>query len=213
MILTASAIALAALLVANVVRVRRRRRAKKTPILPARRVPSEVEDAPKPQPVEELRQAFGLGLGDVVLLRTGEEAWLSGVLVLDEGAQTLALFVGPDSGGSRYVLAERSSSDDEPVLTWLTEAPELIVSEGVHVLEHAGERLQRERRRPLAVKRTGSLAPDLGASAVVLEYQGEIGGAVVMLKGERRTLVLAGRKLHPGTYEILPGSEGSEPDA
>ena len=82
-----------------------------------------------------------------------------------------------------------------------------------HVTPEERERLQRERRRPLAVKRTGSLAPDVGGSAVVFEYHGELGGSVVRLVGERRSLTLAGRKLHPGTYEILPGSEGSEPDA
>ena len=213
MILTASAIALAALLVANVVRARRRRTAKKSAILPARRHSAAADTAPEAPPAEDVRRAFGIGLGDVVLLRTGEEAWLSGVLVFEEGAQTLALFVGPDSGGSRYVLAERVTADDEPSLTWLSEAPDLLVSDGVHVLEHEGERLQRERRRPLAVKRTGSLAPDVGGSAVVFEYHGELGGSVVRLVGERRSLTLAGRKLHPGTYEILPGSEGSEPDA
>lgn len=207
MILTVSAFALATLLVANLYRMRRASKAR--PVLPARR----VEPQPAPPPAEALRVAFGLGLGDVVLLRTGEEAWLSGVLVFDEGAQTLALFVGPDAGGARYVLAARSGSDDQPELIWLSEASDLAVGEGVHVIEHEGERLQRTRRRPLAVRRTGSLAPDIGSSAVVLEFRGELGGAVVMIKGERRTLVFAGRRLHPGTYEILPGSAGSAPDA
>lgn len=209
MILTASLIALATFVVANVYRARKRRLAEKPPALPARRV---EQDPPAPPP-EDLRSAFGIGLGDVVLLRTGEEAWLSGVLCFDEGAQTLALFVGPDSGGSRYVLAGRTGSgDDEHELTWLTEASDLTVSEGVHVIEYQGERLQRERRRPLAVRRTGSMAPDIGASAVVFEYRGELGGAVAIVKGERRTLTLAGRRLMPGTYEILPGSAGSAPD-
>ncbi len=209
MFLTASALALVALVVANVYRARKYRRAQNALLLPATRMPEQV---PKP-PAEELREAFSVGLGDVVLLRTGEEAWLTGVLVFDEGVQTLALFVGPDSGGSRWVLASRSASGDEPELTWLTEASALHVGEGVHVIEHEGERLERERRRPLAVRRTGSLAPDVGGSAVVSEYRGELGGAVLVVKGERRTLTLSGRRLHGGTYEILPGSAGSAPDA
>lgn len=209
MFLTASAIALVTIVVANVYRARKMRRAQSALLLPATSMP---EQPPKP-PAEELREAFSVGLGDVVLLRTGEEAWLSGVLVFDEGVQTMALFVGPDSGGSRYVLAARSASGDEPELTWLTETKDLQVSDGVHVIEHEGERLERERRRPLAVRRTGSLAPEVGGTAVVSEYRGELGGAVLVVKGDRRTVTLSGRRLHGGTYEILPGSEGSVPDA
>ncbi len=209
MLLTASAIALVTIVLANVYRARKKRSAQEALLLPATRLP---ESAPKP-PAEDLRAAFSIGLGDVVLLRTGEEAWLTGVLVFDEGVQTMALFVGPDSGGSRYVLAARSASDDEPALTWLSEANELQIGEGVHVIEHEGERLERERRRPLSVRRTGSLAPDVGGSAVVSEYLGELGGAVVVIKGERKTVTLSGRRMHPGTFEILPGSEGSAPDA
>ena len=209
MFLTASAIALVTIVIANVVRARKKRNAQNALLLPATSTP----DAPAKPPAEDLRAAFSIGLGDVVLLRTGEEAWLSGVLVFDEGVQTMALFVGPDSGGSRYVLAARSASDAEPELTWLTETSDVQVSEGVHVIEHQGERLERERRRPLAVKRTGSLAPDVGGSAVVSEYRGEMGGAVVVVKGERKTVTLSGRRLHAGTFEILPGSEGSAPDA
>src|SRR5690606_22478216 len=64
--------------------------------------------APQAEPAapaeESLQQAFGLALGDVVLLRSGDEAWLSSALVFEEGAQTMALFCGPDVGGARYVL-------------------------------------------------------------------------------------------------------------
>lgn len=209
MIVTASVLALATLVVANLVRARRRRRADAARALPARRVEPQPSTQP---PAEALRGAFGVGLGDVVLLGTGEEAWLSGVLVFDEGMQTLALFVGPDSGGSRYVLAERVGSEGEPSLSWLAEAPQLEAAEGVHVIEHLGERLTRERRRPLAARRTGSLAPDLGDSVVVFEYRGELGGVAWVLRGERSSIMLVGRRLHPGTFDILPGSAGSAPD-
>lgn len=183
----------------------RRARVRRTAL--ARLPPRASETPVATTPVESLRDAFGIELGDVVLLRSGDEAWLSGALVFDEGAAAAVLFVGPDAGGSRYVLAFRRGAAEEPDLLWLSEAPELDEREGVHVLEHAGERLERQRRRPFAVHKRGSMAPEVSETAVLTEFRGELGGAAVIVRSGSKSLRLVGRKLHGGSFDILPGSE------
>jgi hypothetical protein len=161
--------------------------------------------------------AFPVKLGDVVVRRDlQDEAWLSSALFLSEsvGAQEEAvavLFLGSDAGGDRAVYARRG---DARALTWLTplhgegNAPG---GEPAHAIEHEGVRFVRKRRLPVHVARSGEQAPDVGASAVVGEYDGPGVARLIVMAGEREIRVWKGVELGEGEYDILPGGATKAP--
>ena len=121
------------------------------------------------KPASPKLERFPCQLGDVILRGSGDEAWLAGALLLREGQDVVAaLFVAPDAGGDRAVLARPPPSDD---LLWL--APEqgiaAVAGEPPTVLEVAGDRFERKRRLPLAAERVGSGAPDVGRQVIFAE--------------------------------------------
>ncbi len=144
-------------------------------------------------------------LRDVVLRGSGDEAWLAGAVLLSEGREVVAaLFVSPDAGGDRFVLA-RAASDE---LLWL--APQAGVSsiagEPPTVLEVAKERFDRKRRLPLAAERVGSGAPDVGPQVIFAEYTGLGEDRLVVLAGSGgATWAYRGPVLLAGMYDVLPG--------
>jgi hypothetical protein len=157
---------------------------------------------------------FPCGLGDVVLLAQGDEAWLAGALLFRERAshrdeagdleRTVAvLFVAPDRGADHAVYARPIP---EPSLDWMFPvAPEALTlgPEPPSAIEHEGERFERVRRIPLSMTRAGMGAPDLGSDAVVGEYAGGAGTRLLVVCAAA-TRVWRGHRLEPGMYDILP---------
>jgi hypothetical protein len=156
-------------------------------------------------------------VGDVVVLPTGETAWLAGALTFHETAPrgqsdkssdrtVSALFVAPERGRDRavYVSADKR-------VHWLTITTGLphVGKEPLSALEHEGERFLRTRRLPVAVDRSGENAPDVGDEAIVGEYAGDGDASLVVVVGARATLAWSGRRLADGAYEVWPA--GDEP--
>jgi hypothetical protein len=154
--------------------------------------------------------AFPCHLGDVILAKHGEEAWLAGALVLCERLPMAVLFIAPDAGGDRAVLA-RPKPDTS--LLWLAPASASSITVGREPpssLEHENERFERTRRVPYRCERTGTGAPDLGQEVVFAEYKASIGDRLIVLIGSEGTKAWRGRVLEEGMYDLLPGSPPTE---
>lgn len=144
-------------------------------------------------------------LGDVVVRPGGEEAWLAGALVLAEDATVAVLFVAPEAGRDRAVLA-RARGDAG--LVWLDPLASGEIATGAEppsTLEHQTTRFDRTRRLPLRVERHGTGTPDVGALVVFAEYSSPSGERLVLLVGGGATRAWRGVALAPGTYEVYPG--------
>ncbi|WP_394838177.1 hypothetical protein LVJ94_14825 [Pendulispora rubella] len=187
------------------------RATRKVPELPGHDPNGEPEDggdalgAPsKPDPFV----AFPCRLGDVVLASDGEEAWLESAVVFSEEVPVLVLFLAPNAGADRAVLARPKPHED---LVWLTAAPHLAEAsnwgpseEPPSSLVHHGERYERLRRLPLSAERHGPSAPDLGDVVLLAEYKSATDRRLVAVFAGTRVLVWEGRMLGPGLYEVLP---------
>lgn len=161
-------------------------------------------------------RGFPCGLGDVVLLAHGEEAWLSGAALFrertaqrdeagDAERTVAALFFGPDKGGDRVVYARPRPNE---TLDWMWPlSPEAVIlgTEPPSVIEHEGQRFERVRRIPLSVVLIGEGAPELGAAAVLAEYEGGAGARLLVVVGAGAARVWRGRRLEAGMFEVLPG--------
>ncbi len=166
----------------------------------------DPSDAPAPAPKRDPLIPFPFQLGDVVVRGGRDEAWLSGALVFSEDASTLALFVAPEAGGDRAILARARPSRS---VVWLEALPASALTLGREppgALEYEGTRYERIRRLPLAVSRVGSGAPDVGDTALVAEYGSEAGDRIVAVVGASATFTWRGVELSDGMYEVLGSS-------
>lgn len=168
------------------------------------------EPAKKEAPKAPNLDAFPCKLGDVVLRSaTSEEAWLAGAIVLFEGDEpAAALFVSPEAGGDRAVLARASQSE----LLWLSEAKGVLVALGEPptALEVGSDRFERRRRRPLRAERVGTGAPDVGADVIFAEYTGLGDEGLVVLAAKDRVYAWRGPALSSAAYDVLPASPSQE---
>ena len=146
-------------------------------------------------------------LGDVVA-RTMErdEAWLAGALVLWEELPIGALFVAPEAGGDRAVLAYADSDR----LAWLSPlaGEELsLPADPPHSIEHNRVLFERARRLPVRLTRAGVGVPEVGDRAVFAEYSGPAGERVVVVAGDTRKLCWSGVALEKADYDVLPAAK------
>jgi len=179
-----------------------RSRMKAASALPADR---EVSFAPPP-PRRDPLASFAFKLGDVVVRGGRDEAWLSGALVFSEDGPTQALFIAPEAGGDRAILARSQPSN---AILWLEALPKGAVevgSEPPGALEIEGTRFDRLRRLPLAVSHVGSGAPDVGERAIVGEYTSAVGDRLLVVVGAKATYAWRGVELGDGMYEVLGSS-------
>ncbi len=174
------------------------------PKTPARNAGPESKPKSEADPLTD----FPCHLGDVVIGRGGEEAWLAGALVFLERVPTAALFVAPDAGGDRALFARAKPS---PSLAWLRPIPpeDLVVgSEPPSSLEHKGTRFSRLRRIPFRVERLGTGAPDVGDQAIVAEYASGI-ERLLVVAGAGPARAWSGYALEEGTYDVLPAGKAT----
>jgi hypothetical protein len=158
--------------------------------------------APKMDPLT----SFPFRIGDVVVRGGRDEAWLSGALVLSEDAPTQALFIAPEAGGDRAILARSLPSK---AILWLEALPKGAVEVGREppgALEVDGTRFDRIQRLPLGVSHVGSGAPVVGDSAIVAEYTSEVGDRLLVVLGAAATFTWRGVELSDGMYEVLGSS-------
>lgn len=149
---------------------------------------------------------FPFRIGDVVVRGGRDEAWLAGALVLSEDAPTLALFIAPEAGGDRAILARARPSTS---IVWLESMPKGALDVGREppgALEVEGTRFERSRRLPLTVARVGSGAPDVGEKAILGEYTSEAGDRLLVILGDSGSFAWRGVELGDGMYEVLGSS-------
>lgn len=160
------------------------------------------EEASSPPKEPGTLEGFPCQLGDVVMRKLGDEAWLAGALVLSETSPAIALFVSPEAGAMRVVLARPESEE----LLWLTETKgvSMVAGEPPSTLELGAERFDRRRRLPLRVERRGTGAPDMGTDVIFAEYTGLADSALVVIVAKEKVLALRGEVLTAGTYDVLP---------
>jgi hypothetical protein len=162
--------------------------------------------AAAPQVDDDAFAGFPCKLGDVVVrVVERDEAWLAGALLFAEERPVAALFVAPEAGGDRAVLARNGPG---AALTWLVPLPKgalPLTDEPPFALEHDGTRFERTRRLPVRVARAGSGAPSVGERAIVAEYGGPGTQRIVVVAGAGQTLAWKGVELAPGDYDVLPG--------
>ena len=175
---------------------------KEAPPAPAPEAPKE----PAPKTMAKL-ESFPCQLGDVVLRSaTSDEAWLAGALVLFEGdAPAAALFVSPEAGGDRAVLARPSVGE----LLGLAEEKNVTVplGEPPTALEVGSDRFERRRRLPLRAERVGTGAPDLGSDVIFAEYTGLGDDSLVVLATKSRVVAYRGPSLGSSAYDVLPSGK------
>jgi hypothetical protein len=163
------------------------------------------EDQAKAE-VEAALAAFPCHLGDVILASSGDEAWLAGGLVLSERLPMAVLFIAPDAGGDRAILA-RPRPDTS--LLWLmpvTSSSLAMGREPPTSLEHESERFERTQRVPYRAQRIGTGAPDVGEEVIFAEYKATMNQRIIVVLGKDGARVFRGRVLEEGTYDLLPGS-------
>lgn len=151
---------------------------------------------------------FPCALGDVVMRGTGDEAWLAGALLLADRAPVAALFVAPEAGGDRAVLAHPAPAEE---LVWLDPLDPAALGLGAEPpasLEDKGDRFDRTKRLPVRVERHGSGAPDVGATAILAEYKSLAGERIVALCGAK-PVAWRGMVLEKGMYTLL-GAGGTD---
>jgi hypothetical protein len=154
-------------------------------------------------------EGFLCHLGDVILAKTGEEAWLAGALVFRERLPMAALFVAPEAGTDRAIFVRPLP---ETSLLWLSPTAEgslEIGREPPSSLEHARERFERTRRIPYRVDRIGTGAPDVGHDVILAEYRAATGDRLIVIAGGGQERAWRGRVLEEGSYDLLPGSSRS----
>lgn len=167
----------------------------------------DEKEKPKVEPKTPalVLEGFPCSLGDVVLRSSGDEAWLAGAIALSEADSppSLVLFVSPDAGADRMVLARPAPTEE---ILWLSPVTEdlQIGAEPPSALEHEGMHFERKRRLPLRAQRHGTGAPDVGSSVIVAEYTGLGEERLLVLAGAEGARVFRGIMLHPGTYDVLP---------
>lgn len=156
---------------------------------------------------------FPCQLGDVVLARDGEEAWLAGGLVFRERLPMAVLFIAPDAGEGRAIFARPAP---EPSLDWMVPLPAGSLPMGAEppsTIEHEHERFERSRRLPYRVQRIGSGAPDVGDQVLVAEYSAAAGDRILVIAGGGTARAWRGRRLEPGMYDVLPSGKATLQDA
>lgn len=147
---------------------------------------------------------FPCQLGDVVTRLTGEEAWLAGGVVLSEELPVAVLFVAPDAGRDVALYVRPSPSR---ALFWMAplDPGEILVGgEPPTSVEHGRVRFERVRRLPLAPRRVGVGAPDVGDGVVVAEYASSGDERLVVVKTNLgAAFAYRGLALDPSAYEVI----------
>lgn len=158
---------------------------------------------------EQAFASFPCQLGDVILALGSDEAWLAGALLLSEEVPAVALFIAPDAGGDRAVLARPRPVEDILWLSPIAASSLRLGAEPPSSLEHQGERFERLRRLPFRAERHGTGAPDVGDAVVLADYKSASGDRLIVLVGRDTPRAWVGRELNAGMYDVLASGKDS----
>lgn len=162
----------------------------------------------KPKQQRDPLENITCKLGDVVMRGVGEEAWLAGVLVLEEQLAVGALFVAPEAKQDRALFARPQPSEEIVWLAPIDGAKLGIAKEPPASLEHDGDRFERSRRLPVRVTRLGSGAPTVGVTAIFAEYASLGNERIIVVVGDA-IAAYRGQILEAGTFTILPSGKST----
>ena len=161
-----------------------------------RRVPSsEAPQLPSPaasppSPEEPSFEAFGLALGDVVMLRD-TEAWLTSALRITESGvdEACLFFTDGDAKGAALLVRpppRRAMFRLEPV-----ELPDLVLAP--HTIEHERELFTRTRRVPVSLEAHGRGCPKTDAEGTWSWFDSQGEAVIVVLQGTAFSLTWKGQ--------------------
>ena len=151
-----------------------------------------------------LADRLPFGLGDVLVFRDGEEAWLQSASVLSEDAPIAVLFRAPAARVDRAVYLRAVAPHDSALLSLLRVERGPI--EPPSSLEEDDVLYSRTRRLPVSVARVDDASFDLEGSAIVGEYRGLGDRRLLRLATPEAVMLFAGRSLTRDDYDRLPGS-------
>ncbi|MCA9584344.1 MAG: hypothetical protein KC657_03195 [Myxococcales bacterium] len=167
--------------------------------------------APTRDAPDDALAGFPCQLGDVVMRKDGDEAWLAGALVLSEDVAVSALFFAPDAGAERVIYARPKPRASVAWLESLDPSEVLVGGEPPTSLEHDGVRFERARRIPLRARRVGVGAADVGGSVVLAEYTSMGSERLVLVKGDVAR-AFRGVELDEGTFEVIASGRSTLDD-
>ncbi len=170
-----------------------------------RKAPQVVNGPPPTRP--KALQGIDMALGDVVLFGQ-EEAWLKGVLVLEESRTCVcAVFFTHQGPDGDVVLVQPA-----PQRTLLRMRPariELDVGTEPSVIEHEGQRYTRSWRRPVVVGRLGEELPATEGTATWSWFEAPDGTVLVSLTGGARGLAWTADPAADSSAVRLAGGEAT----
>lgn len=150
-----------------------------------------------------LTRSLPFGLGDVLVLEDGEEAWLAGATLVSEDAPIAVLFRAPAARVDRAVYLRAVPPHEA---AWLVLArSERAPLEPPSSLEEDGFLYTRTRRLPVQLTRVDDASFDVEGTAVVGEYRGPSDRRIVRVSTSEVVMTFVGRKLAPQDYDRLPG--------
>jgi len=158
---------------------------------------TEPDAASAPEPLHQPSfEAFGLSLGDVIMLRDSE-AWLTGALVLkDAGEDEVGLFFTDQTVEGDVLLVRPSPRR----LLWLVRAVDVPdAALAPHSLEHERELFTRTRRIPVTIEQVGDGCPPVGDSAMWAWFESAGGDLLVCLHCGQGAFAWRGREVDEGS--------------
>lgn len=166
--------------------------------------PPQLPVAPKA--VEPELEAYGVSLGDVILLRESE-AWVTGVLCFFDGAEEEAALFFTNETSKGDVLLIRPLPRRAMFLVHAVELPEGGV--GAHTIEQDRELFTRTRRVPITMKQHGIGCPTVDGTATWTWHESPGGDVLATLQAGACTLAWRGRRVDDGTTLRLAAGQAT----
>jgi hypothetical protein len=141
-------------------------------------------------------EAFGLCLGDVIMLRDSE-AWLTGALLLKDGGEDEVVLFFTDQKADGDALLVRPSPRRTLYLVRAIALPDAALAP--HSLEHEREVFTRKRRIPVTLEQAGQGCPPVGSAATWNWFESPGGEVLVCLQSERVSLAWRGHEVDEGS--------------
>lgn len=156
-----------------------------------------------------LAEHLPFGLGDVLVLRSGEEAWLAGASLLSEDAPIAVLFRAPSARVDRAIYLRANAPFEAAWLELLRVERGPI--EPPSSLEEGGVLFSRARRLPVSVARIEDASFDLEGNAILGEYRALGERRLLRVATSEAIMLFLGRRLAHDDYDRFPGGPVSAP--
>lgn len=169
-------------------------------------VESEPKALPAAPSTEPAIRAFGLALGDVVMLREGE-AWLTGVVLIHDAGEDEAGLFFTDQVVEGDVLMVRPAPRRVLYLVRAVDLPAAAL--GPHSLEHEREIFTRSRQIPVTIAQHGQGCPAIGDAPSWAWFDSPGGDVLVCLQSASGLLAWRGREVDEGSTLRLAAGQAT----